>query len=75
MKQVSAEAHPLDRRSGTGRGKEESKKGAGKGNWGTYKDDNKEVEETPVEAVTEEEVKEEKPEDKELTLEEYLAQK
>jgi len=34
-KKVSAEPHPLDRRSGTGRGKELRKGGAGKNNWGT----------------------------------------
>jgi len=32
---------PFDRRSGTGRGKEDKKGGAGKGNWGTFQDDQK----------------------------------
>jgi hypothetical protein len=31
----------LDRRSGTGRGKELRKEGGGRNNWGTYKDDEK----------------------------------
>jgi len=34
-KKVSAEPHPLDKHSGTGRGKELRKGGAGKNNWGT----------------------------------------
>jgi len=32
---------PFDRRSGTGRGREDKKGGAGKGNWGTFQDDQK----------------------------------
>jgi hypothetical protein len=36
---VAAEPHPLDKHSGTGRGKEMRKGGAGKANWGTMKDD------------------------------------
>jgi len=36
---VSGEAHPNDRQSGTGRGKEMRKGGAGKANWGTFKDE------------------------------------
>jgi hypothetical protein len=38
-KKVSGEPHPLDKHSGTGRGKEMRKGGAGKANWGTMKDD------------------------------------
>eukprot|EP00828_Plagiopyla_frontata_P030356 TRINITY_DN3952_c0_g2_i18.p2 TRINITY_DN3952_c0_g2~~TRINITY_DN3952_c0_g2_i18.p2 ORF type:complete len:204 (-),score=71.68 TRINITY_DN3952_c0_g2_i18:66-677(-) len=38
-KGVSAEPHPLDRRSGTGMGKEPKKQGGGGGNWGSYKDE------------------------------------
>eukprot|EP00828_Plagiopyla_frontata_P030354 TRINITY_DN3952_c0_g2_i12.p1 TRINITY_DN3952_c0_g2~~TRINITY_DN3952_c0_g2_i12.p1 ORF type:complete len:233 (-),score=56.98 TRINITY_DN3952_c0_g2_i12:105-803(-) len=38
-KGVSAEPHPLDRRSGTGMGKEPKKQGGGGMNWGTYKDE------------------------------------
>lgn len=38
-KGVQAEAHPLDRRSGTGRGKEMRKAGVGRHNWGTYQDE------------------------------------
>jgi len=37
----------FDRRSGTGRGKEDKKGGAGKGNWGTIEDDQKVGEEKP----------------------------
>jgi len=43
---------PFDRRSGTGRGREDKKGGAGKGNWGTFQDDQKvgeEVERTQEE--------------------------
>jgi len=36
---------PFDRRSGTGRGKEDKKGGAGKGNWGTVDDEQKAAEE------------------------------
>ncbi len=39
VKGVAEEPHPLDRRSGTGRGKELRKEGGGRHNWGTYKDD------------------------------------
>jgi hypothetical protein len=38
-KGVSSEPHPLDRHSGTGRGKEIRKGGAGRRNYGTYMDD------------------------------------
>lgn len=31
---MTAEPHPLDRKSGTGRGKEMKKQGGGAGNWG-----------------------------------------
>lgn len=31
--------HPFDRKSGTGRGTEVPKRGAGRGNWGTYEDE------------------------------------
>jgi len=51
-------AHPFDRKSGTGRGKEVPKQGGGKGNWGKPEDDlkyqntpeeeEKEVTESPV---------------------------
>ncbi|CAD8134219.1 unnamed protein product [Paramecium octaurelia] len=40
-KGISNEPHPKDRESGTGRGKEMRKNGAGKNNWGTYQDDMK----------------------------------
>lgn len=38
-KGVPAEPHPIDRRSGTGRGKEDKKKGGGQSNWGNLNDD------------------------------------
>eukprot|EP01015_Nassula_variabilis_P008110 TRINITY_DN1636_c0_g1_i18.p3 TRINITY_DN1636_c0_g1~~TRINITY_DN1636_c0_g1_i18.p3 ORF type:complete len:105 (+),score=24.17 TRINITY_DN1636_c0_g1_i18:64-378(+) len=38
-KEVSAQPHPLDRHSGNGVGKADKKNGAGKANWGTFKDD------------------------------------
>lgn len=79
FKGVSAEPHPLDRRSGTGRGKEVSKGGAGRRNWGTSEDevkaDSSRVEEKPAEVVVEEELEVEKkvvePEVEQFTLEEY----
>lgn len=83
---------PYDRRSGTGRGNEFKREGAGAGNWGDQADEiNNEIQEAPVEGDAtvasdkphaEEEAAdgkkenaatepEEKPEDKEMTLEEY----
>lgn len=41
--------HPFDRKSGTGRGTEIPKGGAGKGNWGNPEDDIKNVEKLPIE--------------------------
>ena len=38
-KKVTSEPHPQDKHSGTGRGKEMRKGGAGKANWGTMEDD------------------------------------
>lgn len=79
FKGVPAEPHPMDRKSGTGRGKEVSKSGAGRRNWGTPSDD---LNEDKVERVEErektkeenlEEIQEEpqKKEVEEYTLEEY----
>ncbi len=44
--------HPFDRKSGTGRGTEVSKAGAGTANWGRPEDDVKNIEKYPVEAVS-----------------------
>lgn len=66
--------HPFDRKSGTGRGTEVSKAGAGKGGWGNPVDDLKNMEKFPAEETHAEvhegehveehkEVAEEKPED------------
>jgi hypothetical protein len=78
-KGVSAQPHPLDRHSGTGNqayGAKPKKGGAGKGNWGNYKDERKPREEGAVEegaeATEETPVEEEKPTG--LTLQEYYAQ-
>ena len=74
------EAHPYDRKSGTGAGKKDVKKGGhGKGNWGTEKKDG-ETEQKPAE----EEVKREEPVEEEevveyeevgVSLDDFLAQK
>lgn len=61
-KGVPAEPHPLDRRSGTGIGKESKKGGAGSRNWGSEKDEVKNVLEDKYE------VKEKEPENKESEL-------
>lgn len=78
--------HPFDRKSGTGRGTEVSKAGAGKANWGTPADDIKDAqkpEEKPEGEVVEHKEGEEKQEEKKeapkeeeapvLTLSEYNA--
>ncbi|KAL0425740.1 UNVERIFIED_CONTAM: RGG repeats nuclear RNA binding protein A [Sesamum radiatum] len=84
---------PFDRRSGTGRGNEMKREGAGRANWGTHSDELAEaVEEVVNEGEKSQNVEkpsgdedppadvdkeaattevEEKPEDKEMTLEEY----
>jgi plasminogen activator inhibitor 1 RNA-binding protein len=48
----------FDRKSGTGRGKEDKKGGAGKGNWGTLGDEQKATIEEGIKAETEETKKE-----------------
>lgn len=60
------EFHPFDRKSGTGAGKKDQKKGGhGKGNWGTAEDDVKQAVEGEVaekkEETTAEETKEQRP--------------
>nr|CAB3477534.1 unnamed protein product [Digitaria exilis] len=67
-----------ERHSGTGRGYEMKREGAGRGNWGTAtpavaEDENKmeELPQSEVEKNKEAEPTEEEPEDKEMTLEEY----
>jgi len=78
--------HPFDRKSGTGRGTEVSKAGAGKANWGTPQDDIKDAtkpEEKPEGEVVEhkegevkQEEKKEAPKEPEVpvyTLSEYQA--
>jgi hypothetical protein len=66
-------SHPLERHSGTGHSayekKDGRKQGAGKGNWGNYKDDNKKREEGGEEEATEETA----PEPTGITLEEYYS--
>ena len=65
MKVVSDEPHPLDRHSGTGRGKELRKDGGGRKNWGNYKDDVKAEEKGyEFELKYQEKKKEEYPEEK-----------
>jgi plasminogen activator inhibitor 1 RNA-binding protein len=44
--------HPFDRKSGTGRGTEVAKAGAGKGGWGNPADDLKNIEKYPAEEET-----------------------
>jgi len=72
------EAHPMDKKSGTGRGKrDERKDGHGKGNWGTDKavaEDGKKIvdEEEKKDDVTEEKKEEAKPIDIEEKVEEVL---
>lgn len=75
-----------DRKSGTGRGRENKRAGGGRGNWGNVNDETKNVEETekveteapaPVEGATAEaapaeEVKVDEEEEKVKTLDEYL---
>lgn len=69
-RKVSAEPHPKDRQSGTGRGREMRKGGQGRSNWGTYKDDNREEPaEEENQPVEEEEV------DNSVTLSELLKQR
>jgi len=73
---VTAEPHPQDRQSGTGTqayGGKPKKGGAGKGNWGNFKEDKKAGEEGTEEVESPEVVEEEKPEG--ITLQEYLANK
>lgn len=48
-KGVSGEPHPLDRRSGTGMGKEMKKEGGGRRNWGNYKNEYNEYPENQYE--------------------------
>jgi hypothetical protein len=74
QKGVTAEAHPNDRQSGTGvqaYGGKPKKAGAGKGNWGNFKEDRKVNEEGEEVESPEVQEEEEKPEGK--TLAEYLA--
>lgn len=78
----------FDRRSGTGRGREGKRNGAGRGNWGTNQDEQKaqveetetkETQEAPVETKeaaeqpqAEQEAPKEEEEEKTKTLEEYM---
>eukprot|EP00828_Plagiopyla_frontata_P010932 TRINITY_DN1597_c0_g1_i2.p3 TRINITY_DN1597_c0_g1~~TRINITY_DN1597_c0_g1_i2.p3 ORF type:complete len:192 (-),score=55.15 TRINITY_DN1597_c0_g1_i2:22-597(-) len=73
-KKISSDPHPLDRRSGTGRGKELKKQGGGAGNWGNTKDmveEDKYVRKDETEQVESEEAKEEEKEA--LTLDDYMS--
>jgi hypothetical protein len=73
-KVLTAEPHPNDRQSGTGTqafGVKPKKAGAGKGNWGNYKEDRKPTGEEGEEVESTEVQEEEKPEG--ITLAEYLA--
>eukprot|EP00828_Plagiopyla_frontata_P048725 TRINITY_DN944_c0_g1_i6.p1 TRINITY_DN944_c0_g1~~TRINITY_DN944_c0_g1_i6.p1 ORF type:complete len:438 (-),score=119.70 TRINITY_DN944_c0_g1_i6:72-1226(-) len=63
-KKVTEEPHPLDRRSGTGRGQELKKRGGGAGNWGNYKDELKV--QGQIEYVPKQEQQQEQKEQKEI---------
>lgn len=59
----------FDRRSGTGRGRENKKGGAGRGNWGTEVEGTQKEQPTEEKGATEEKVDEEKKEEKEEKVE------
>lgn len=77
------EAHPYDKKSGTGRGKRDQQKGGhGKGNWGNDKkpdaSETTPAQEKPEEETKKEQVPEEEPvqyEEIGLSIEDFLAQK